>query len=509
MTVHACLQKTSLSTLDDARLYREFAYVGGAWTNGSRSRRIDVINPADGSRVGSVPALTERDADNAIRAAHRAFRSWSAELPDRRAGILRRWYELIIAAREDLARLMVEEQGKPLSEARGEIDYAASFVEFYAGEAQRLNVESVTSHLANADMRVLRQPVGVAALVTPWNFPSAMLTRKAAAALAAGCTVVAHPSSETPFSALALAELAERAGFPAGVFNVLTGDAREVVGAFTASPLVRALSFTGSTEIGRLLYAQSAPTIKRLIMELGGHAPFIGFADCDFDRAVDSAIAAKFATSGQDCLAANRFYIERPIYDRFVAAFAARTRAMRVGSGMSDPDIGPLMNARAIAKQKAHVADARSLGARLVTGGDVHPAGPLFFQPTVLADVPDVAAIFREETFGPVAAFAAFDSEDEVLEKANLTETGLVAYLHTEDNARIARMSALLEFGMVAVNRTKITGAPIPFGGVKQAGLGREGSRHGWEAYTDLKYICRDIARPIGNLATEKSNADQ
>ncbi|HRP77495.1 MAG TPA: aldehyde dehydrogenase family protein, partial [Aquamicrobium sp.] len=349
-------------------------------------------------------------------------------------------------------------------------------------------------HLSHAEMRVTRQPVGVAALVTPWNFPSAMLTRKAAAALAAGCTVVAHPSSQTPFSALALAELGERAGFPPGVFNVVTGDAAGIVGAFTASPLVRALSFTGSTEIGRLLYARSGPTIKRLILELGGHAPFLAFADCDVERAVDSAVAAKFATSGQDCLAANRFYVERPIYDRFVAAFAEKVKAMHVGPGMSDPDIGPLIDARTVAKQKAHVADALSRGARLLAGGGVHAAGPLFFEPTVLADVPDDALIFNEETFGPVAAFAPFDDEADVLDKANRTETGLVAYLHTQGDARIARLCDRLEFGMVAVNRTKITGAPVPFGGVKQAGLGREGSRHGLEAYTDLKYVCRATA---------------
>lgn len=490
----AMLQKASLSPLSDPRLFREFAYVGGAWTAGSAARAIDVTDPADGSRIGSVPALTAADALEAVEAAQRAFPSWSGQLPARRSEILRRWYELILASKDDLARLMVQEQGKPLSEARGEIEYAASFVEFYAEEAKRLNVESITSHLPKAEMRLTRQAVGVAALVTPWNFPSAMLTRKAAAALAAGCTVVAHPSSQTPFSALALAELGERAGFPPGVFNVVTGDAPEIVGACTASPLVRALSFTGSTEIGRLLYGQSAPTIRRMILELGGHAPFLAFADCDVERALDSAVAAKFATSGQDCLAANRFYVERPIYDRFVAAFAEKVKALRVGPGMSDPDIGPLMNARAVAKQKEHVADALARGARLVAGGGVHAEGPLFFEPTVLADVPDDALIFREETFGPVAAFAPFDDEAEVLDKANRTETGLVAYLHTRDDARIARLCDRLEFGMVAVNRTKITGAPVPFGGVKQAGLGREGARHGLEAYTDLKYVCRETA---------------
>lgn len=487
----ALLQKTDLSELDDPRLFREFAYVDGAWTAGSAGRAIDVTDPADGKRVGAVPALSAGDTHAAIAAAQRAFGRWAAMAPQERAKLLRRWFEGIAAARDDLARLMVREQGKPLSEAIGEIDYAASFVEFYAEEARRLNVESVTSHLPDADMAVMRRPVGVAALVTPWNFPSAMLTRKVAAALAAGCTVVAHPSSETPFSALALAELAERAGFPAGAFNVVTGHAPEVVGAMTASPLVRALSFTGSTEVGRLIYRQCAPTIKRLVMELGGHAPFIAFADCDFGRAVEQAIPAKFATSGQDCLAANRFLIERPLYERFVAAFAERARRLTVGPGIGDSDIGPLIGKRAVAKQREHVEDALRRGARLVCGGGSHPVGPLFFEPTVLADVPRDALVFREETFGPVAAFAAFDREEDALEEANRTETGLVAYLHTRDAGRIARLSRALEFGMVAVNRTSITGAPVPFGGVKQAGLGREGSRHGMEAFTDLKYVCR------------------
>lgn len=489
----AKLQKADLNILRDPRLFREFAYVGGAWTTGTSRRSIDVANPADGGRVGSVPALSAEDTVRAVVAADRGFAAWSAMAPQERSRLLRRWCELIVAAREDLAVLMVQEQGKPISEARGEIDYAASFVEFYAEEAKRLNVESVTSHLPDAEMKVMRQPVGVAALVTPWNFPSAMVTRKAAAALAAGCTVVVHPSSQTPFSALALAELAERAGFPGGAFNVVTGDAPEVVSALTGSVDVRAVSFTGSTEVGRLLYAQSASTIKRLVMELGGHAPFIAFSDCDFDRAVDRAVAAKFATTGQDCLAANRFYIERPIHERFVEAFAERARALTVGPGMDDPDIGPLIDERAVIKQREHVDDAIKGGARLVCGGDVHAAGPLFFEPTVLADVPETARIFEEETFGPVAAFAPFDSEDDVTARSNRTETGLVAYLHTSDHARIARMTRRLEFGMVAVNRTKITGAPVPFGGVKQAGLGREGSRHGMESFTDLKYVCCDV----------------
>ncbi|MCT7375763.1 NAD-dependent succinate-semialdehyde dehydrogenase [Chelativorans salis] len=493
MSALAALEKTALSALRDPRLFREYAYVGGRWIAAPGDAAIDVLNPSDGARIGCVPALTSAQADEAIAAAHQAFTGWAARLPQERAELLKRWHALIVEAREDLAHLMVLEQGKPLSEARGEIDYAASFVEFYAEEAKRLNVESVTSHLTDAEMRISREPAGVAGLVTPWNFPSAMLTRKAAAALAAGCTVVAHPSSETPFSALALAELSERAGLPAGVFNVLTGKAAEVVGAMTASRHVRIVSFTGSTEIGRLLYGQSAPTVKKLVMELGGHAPFIAFADCDLERAVESAITAKFATSGQDCLAANRFYIERPIYEAFVEAFAEKVRTLTVGQGLEDPDIGPLINARALKKQEEHVADALEKGARLVAGGKEANAGENFFLPTVLADVPENALIFHEETFGPVAAFAPFDAEDEVLARANDTETGLVAYLHTRDSGRIARLSRALEFGMVAVNRTKITGAPIPFGGIKQAGLGREGSRMGMEEFTNVKYVCRDI----------------
>ena len=341
-------------------------------------------------------------------------------------------------------------------------------------------------------MELWREPVGVAALVTPWNFPCAMITRKAAAALAAGCTVVVHPSAETPLSALALAELAQRAGFPPGVFNVVTGDAPEIVGAWCEDARVRALSFTGSTRVGKLLYRQSSDTVKRLVLELGGHAPFIVFAEADLDQALDEAIKAKFATSGQDCLGANRFLVERPVYDAFCKGFAARTRALTLGPGVEDRDLGPLMNEAAIAKQEEHVADALARGARLLTGGQRDPQGPLFYQPTVLADVPRDALIFHEETFGPVAAIAPFDDEAEAVAIANATEYGLVAYLHSQDPRRIYRLSRALEFGMVAVNRTKVTGAPIPFGGMKQSGLAREGSRHGLEAFTDIKYVCRD-----------------
>ena len=486
--------RSELGGLNDHRLLRELSYVNGKWRNANGGATLDVTNPATGEVLGAVAALDAEESCEAVDAAHAAFDGWSRLLPQDRAFVLRRWYELIVENRQDLALLMTLEQGKPISEARGEIDYAASFFEYYAEEAKRPNIESVTSHLATAEMEVWREPVGVAALITPWNFPSAMLTRKAAAALAAGCTIIAHPSKETPLSGLALAELADRAGVPAGVFNVVTGRASELVPAWTADPRVRAVSFTGSTEVGRLLYRDSASTIKRLVMELGGHAPFLVFADADLEGAIDCAISAKFATSGQDCLAANRFLVERSVYPEFCERFAERVSRLTVGPGLEDPDIGPLMNDSAVAKQYEHVEDAVARGARVITGGKGHRAGPLFFEPTVLADVADNALIMREETFGPVAAIAAFDAEIDALDWANGTEYGLIAYLHTQDSRRIYRASRALEFGMVAVNRTKVTGAPIPFGGMKQSGLGREGARLGMEAFMDVKYICRDWA---------------
>ena len=494
MTQQTPLPKSALAQLADPRLVRQFSYIGGKWCGAANGDTLAVTNPADGSWLGEVASLSAEESAAAVDAAHDAFATWSGLLPQERSRLLRRWFELMMAHKEDLALIMTLEQGKPISEARGEIDYAASFLEFYGEEAKRPNIEGVTSHLPDAEVEIWREPVGVAALITPWNFPSAMLTRKAGAAMAAGCTVVTHPSGETPFSALALAELAERAGIPGGAFNVVTGRAGTVVEPWTRARRVRALSFTGSTEIGRLLYRQSADTVKRLVMELGGHAPFLLFADADMDQAVEEAVKAKFATSGQDCLGANRFYVERPVYDAFCRRFAAATERLSVASGLDDPDIGPLMNEKAVAKQEEHVADARARGARVLTGGARHAAGPLFFQPTVLADVPDAALIMHEETFGPVAAITPFDTEEEVLARANDTEYGLVAYLHTMDPRRIYRASRSLEYGMVAVNRTKVTGAPIPFGGYKQSGINREGARLGMEAFTEVKYVCRDWA---------------
>ncbi len=478
----------------DKRLVRSFAYVDGKWCGATSGTTFPVTDPATGECLGQVAKLSGADSTAAVDAAQAAFPGWSGRLPQDRARLLRRWFEEILDHREDLALIMTLEQGKPLSEARGEIDYAATFVEFYSEEAKRPNIEGVTSHLPDAEVELWREPVGVAALITPWNFPCAMLTRKAAAALAAGCTVICHPSAETPFSALAIAELAERAGIPAGVFNVVTGDAPEIVGPWTEDPRVRALSFTGSTEVGRLLYRQSADTVKRLILELGGHAPVLVFADANLENAVAETMKAKFATSGQDCLGANRIYVERSIYDAFCTRLVAATEALKVAPGLEDGDIGPLANEATVSKQEAHVADALARGARLACGGCRLPLGPLFYAPTVLTDVPDGATILQEETFGPVAAVLPFGTEDEVLAHANDTEYGLVAYLHTSDPRRIYRLSRALQYGMVAVNRTKVTGAPIPFGGWKQSGLGREGSRLGMEEFTEVKYVCRDWA---------------
>ncbi len=375
MTQAASLSKPTAPAIADARLWKQFAYVGGRWIAGDGGRSFAVSDPADGSTVGRAALMSAAQGTQAVDAAQTAFGPWADLLPQERSAILRRWFELIAGAREDLARIMTREQGKPLSEARGEIDYAASFVEFYAEEARRPNIESVTSHLRDAEVEVWREPVGVAALITPWNFPCAMITRKAAAALAAGCTVVVHPSHETPFSALALAELAERAGVPAGVFNVVTGDAATIVPAWTADARVRALSFTGSTEIGRLLYRQCADTVKRIVLELGGHAPFVVFADADLEQAVEEGVKAKFATSGQDCLGANRFLVERPVYDAFCEQFAARAAALTVGPGVEDRDLGPLINEKAVAKQEEHVADALARGARLLAGGAAASGG--------------------------------------------------------------------------------------------------------------------------------------
>ncbi|WP_149139482.1 NAD-dependent succinate-semialdehyde dehydrogenase [Gemmobacter caeruleus] len=485
----------ALSGLSDRALLRMLGHIDGRWTAAPDAADFAVTDPASGGLVARVAALGPAETDAAIAAATAAFPAWRDRLPQERARILRQWAALMLAATEDLALIMTLEQGKPLAESRGEIAYAAEFLEWYAAEAMRMNAEGVTPHLRDVEMIVRREALGPVGIVTPWNFPAAMITRKVAAALAAGCTCVVHPAAQTPLSGLALAELAERAGLPAGVMNIVPGEAAPIVGRMCADDRLRAMSFTGSTGIGRLIATQCAPTMKRLVMELGGHAPLIVFADADLDRAVQIAMDAKFATSGQDCLAANRIYVERAILPAFTARLAERIAALRVGPGL-DPatQIGPLMHAGALAKVAEQVRDAVARGAQVLTGGRVHPDLPLAYLPTLLTGAPDAALIHHEETFGPVASVLAFDSEAEVIGRANATEYGLAAYVVTRDGARALRLARALEFGMVAVNRVKITGGPIPFGGWKQSGLGREGSRHGMEAFTELKYLCIDTA---------------
>lgn len=485
----------ALSRLTDRTLLRTLGHVGGRWTAAPDAADFAVTDPASGALVARVASLGTAATDAAIAAAAAAFPAWAARLPKDRAQVLRRWAALMREATEDLALIMTLEQGKPLAESRGEIAYAAEFLDWYADEAPRMNAEGVTPHLADVEMIVRREALGPVGVVTPWNFPSAMITRKVAAALAAGCTVVVHPSAETPLSGLALAELAERAGLPAGVMNVVPGDAATIVGRMCADTRLRAMSFTGSTEVGRLIARQCAPSMKRMVMELGGHAPLIVFADADIDRAVQITMDAKFATSGQDCLAANRIYVAREILAEFTQKLATRIAALRVGPGL-DPasEVGPLMHSRALAKVAAQVTDAVARGGQVLVGGGVHPDLPLAYLPTLIVGAPDSALIHREETFGPVASLQPFDTEAEVIARANATDYGLVAYVVTRDGARALRLSRALEFGMVAVNRVKITGGPIPFGGWKQSGMGREGSRHGLEAFTELKYICIDTA---------------
>jgi len=481
--------------LKDKRLLRELGYIDGRWVSTLQGAVFEVRDPGASALVGNVAKLGDVEADLAVSAASTAFAKWSGLLPQERAGFLRAWYNQIVAAREDLALILSLEQGKPLAEALGEIDYGASFVEWCAEEAKRTNVETVSSHLRDAELLVHRVPLGVAAIVTPWNFPNAMLARKAAAALAAGCTTVCNPSPFTPLSALALAELADRAGLPAGVFNVVPGDSKTIVERWIDDARVRIVSFTGSTQVGRSIYARCGATMKRMVMELGGHAPLIVFADSDIDKAVDVAVNAKFATSGQDCLAANRIFVQRPIYEKFCQLFAARVRQLRVGYCLdADVDIGPLMHKASLDKVRAQVRDAQLHGARTLVGQTEFVENELYFPPTVLTDVSDDASIMHEETFGPVAVVNPFDSEEEAVGRANNTEYGLAAYVLTKDLARSFRVGRALQFGMVAINRVKLTGAPIPFGGFKQSGLGKEGSQHGVEEFTDIQYICIDTA---------------
>ncbi|NDI86122.1 NAD-dependent succinate-semialdehyde dehydrogenase [Undibacterium crateris] len=478
--------------LQDPTLLKESAYINGAWHDSAD--RFDVINPSNGSLLAQISNLDGSDAERAIQAAQAAFGPWSAKTGKERAQLMRRWFDLMIAHTDDLARIMTAEQGKPLAEAKGEVIYGASFIEWFGEEAKRVAGDVLSTTAADKRMLVLRQPIGVCAAITPWNFPIAMITRKVAPAIAAGCTIVIKPAEQTPLSALALAELAHRAGIPAGVVNVLTADgARSVdIGKrLCDSTVVRHLSFTGSTPVGRILMQQSAPTIKKLALELGGHAPFIVFEDADLDAAVEGALQSKYRNAGQTCVCTNRFYVHRSLYQEFVAKLVAGARKIQVGDGFTaGVQQGPMIDAQAIAKVQEHVSDALSKGAQLCAGGQQHAAGALFFEPTVLADVTDSMLVMQEETFGPVAAVMAFDTEEQVIAAANATDFGLASYFYSRDIARVWRVAEKLEYGMVGINTGLMSNEVAPFGGVKQSGLGREGSRYGMDEYLEMKYLC-------------------
>jgi succinate-semialdehyde dehydrogenase/glutarate-semialdehyde dehydrogenase len=476
--------------LADSTLFRQQALIGGTWRDAADGARFAVHNPANAEIVGHAPRCTVVDVERAVEAAHAAFPAWRNQTAKTRTQMLRRWFDLILQHRDDLAAIMVSEQGKPLAEARGEIDYAASFIEWFAEEARRMYGDVVPSPWADRRMFTLRQPIGVAALITPWNFPAAMLTRKAGAALAAGCTVVAKPASQTPFTALALAELAQRAGLPSGVLNVVTGDAAIIGGVLTTHPLVRKVSFTGSMAVGKQLLAQSAGTMKHVSLELGGNAPFIVFDDADLDAAVVGALASKYRNSGQTCMCANRVFVHEAVYGAFAEKLGAAVGRLKVGDGFAaGVDIGPLINAAALAKVETHIADALTHGAVLLAGGHRHALGGQFFQATVLRDCTPDMQICRDETFGPVAPLIRFSSDAEVIRMANDTDYGLAAYAYTRDLGRAWRVAEALDYGMVGINAGLISTAEAAFGGVKQSGLGREGGRNGIDAYLETKYL--------------------
>lgn len=473
--------------LKDPSIVKDQCLVGGKWTG---TPKLDVTNPATGGAIGRVPDLGQAETRVAIEAANGAFPEWSDRLAKERSAILRRWYELQVAHKEDLALLMTCEQGKPLAEARGEVDYAASFTEFYAEEAKRIYGEIIPTPKKSARMLVLKQPVGVVGAITPWNFPLAMITRKISPALAAGCTVVVKPAPETPLCALALAELAVRAGVPPGVLNVVTGDAEAIGGELTLNPLVRMITFTGSTEVGKLLMRQSTATVKKLSLELGGNAPFIVFDDADIDAAVQGALDSKYRNSGQTCVSANRILVQDGTYERFAEKLAAEVAKLKVGPGTEEGVMqGPLITEAAVAKVEAHVRDAMARGAKLLTGGKRHALGGNFFQPTVLIDVTPDMRIAQEETFGPVASLFRFRDEDEAVALANDTPFGLAAYFYTRNLSRSWRVAEALEYGMIGVNEGIISSELAPFGGVKESGQGREGSRHGIDEFVELKYV--------------------
>lgn len=477
--------------LKDPSLLRHQCYVGGQWLDADSGATLAVDNPATGETLGTVPKMGTAETRRAIEQANQALKAWRARTAKDRAALLRRWFELLMENQEDLAQIMTAEQGKPLAESRGEIAYAASFIEWFAEEAKRVYGDTIPAQANDRRIVVIKQGIGVCAAITPWNFPAAMITRKAAPALAAGCTMVIKPASQTPFSALAMCVLAERAGIPAGVLSCVTGSAGEIGGELTANPIVRKLSFTGSTEIGKLLLEQCASTVKKTSMELGGNAPFIVFDDADIDAAVKGAVMAKYRNAGQTCVCANRILVQDGVYDAFLAKFSAAVSALQVGNGAQPGTvIGPLIDHKAVGKAQEHVDDVVAKGGRVVVGGGLHELGGNFFKPTILADATPDMKIFREETFSPVAPVFRFKTEDEAIELANDTEFGLAAYFYGRDIGRVWRVAEALEYGIVGINEGIISTEVAPFGGVKESGTGREGSKYGMDDYLEIKYLC-------------------
>ncbi|OWW05446.1 NAD-dependent succinate-semialdehyde dehydrogenase [Rhizobium sp. R72] len=477
--------------LKDPTLFRQAALIGDKWIEAEPSNAIEVNNPATGEVIGRVPKLGMAETKAAIEAARIAQKGWAARTAKERSAILRKWFELMIDNKDDLGRILTSEQGKPVGEATGEIVYGASFIEWFAEEGRRVYGDLIPGHQPDKRIMVMKQPIGVVAAITPWNFPNAMITRKAGPAFAAGCAMVLKPASQTPFSAIAIAVLAERAGLPQGLFSVVTGSAREIGAEMTANPTVRKLTFTGSTEIGAELYRQSAPTIKKLGLELGGNAPFIVFDDADLDAAVEGALIAKFRNNGQTCVCANRLYVQDGVYDAFSQKLAAAVGKLKTGNGFDEGVIlGPLIDSPALAKVEEHVADALAKGASVIQGGKRHALGGTFYEATVLADVTKEMVVAREETFGPVAPLFRFKDEADVIAQANDTEFGLASYFYAKDLSRVFRVAEALEYGMVGVNTGLISTAEAPFGGVKLSGLGREGSKYGIEEFMEIKYVC-------------------
>jgi len=477
--------------LNDPKLFRQQCYIDGAWADADGGKTFDVFNPADGSKLGTAPDMGKKEAQRAIDAAAAAFPEWSARTAKQRAAILRKWHDLILAATADLAVIMTAEQGKPLAESKGEVGYGASFIEWYAEEGKRIYGDTIPTHMADRRLVVVKQPVGVVAAITPWNFPNAMITRKCAPALAAGCTVVIKPAEDTPYSAFALAELAERAGFPKGVINIISGDAPAIGKELTGNPKVRKFSFTGSTEVGKLLMRQCADTVKKVSLELGGNAPFIVFDDADMDKAVTGAMASKYRNTGQTCVCANRIYVQDAVYDEFAARMAQAVSALKVGDGLKgETHQGPLINTDALAKVEMLVEDAKKKGARVIAGGRRHALGGTFYEPTILADVTDDMDICSNEVFGPVAPLYRFKTDDEVVRKANDTPYGLAAYFYSRDIGRVWRVAEGLEYGLVGINEGVIAVDSAPFGGMKESGLGREGSKYGIDEFLEIKYLC-------------------